>query len=204
MPKVYVIGKVPEYENMFTNNGWTISSYEDAEFVQFTGGEDVSPILYGEHNVYSGCNANRDTREVSIFRDALKKGKNLLSICRGSQFLTVMAGHSLWQDVNNHAIFKGHEATMYDGTIVQVSSTHHQMMRLDGVAPYELLMWAGRTTEKRGAHGVFKQDDKDDKRDVESVFHHEINALCFQPHPEFFDKTHQCQKAYFSLIEAMF
>lgn len=125
-------------------------------------------------------------------------------ITKLSQFLTVMAGHSLWQDVNNHAIFKGHEATMYDGEIVQVSSTHHQMMRLDGVAPYELLMWAGRTTEKRGAHGIFKQDGKDDRRDVESVFHHEINALCFQPHPEMYEKWHPCQDAYFKLIEMMF
>lgn len=204
MPKVYVIGKERAYEDMFTNNGWTLSSYEDAEFIQFTGGEDVSPILYGEHNVYSGCNANRDTREVSVFRDSLKRGKSILGICRGSQFITVMAGHSLWQDVDNHAVYRGHQATMIDGTTVEVSSTHHQMMRLDGVAPYELLMWAGLTDVKRGAHGVYNQDVTDTKRDVESVFHIEINALCFQPHPEFYDKHHPCQKAYFSLIDAMF
>jgi len=158
MPKVYVIGNDYPYEKMFERNGWELTSYEDAEFVQFTGGEDVSPILYGENNVGSGCNPRRDVVEVAIFRDAFRKQKNLLGICRGSQFLNVMSGHSLWQDVDQHAIGGGHIAILYDGSEVKVSSTHHQMMRLDGVGSHQLLMWAGRTTKKQSAYGFFPQE----------------------------------------------
>lgn len=206
MKTVYIVGGGLAFKQMFEENGWqVVDNKMEATFWQFTGGEDVTPILYGQKNVASGNNVHRDQQEINYFRQGLKLKKNLLGVCRGSQFLTVMSGHSLWQDVDRHAIGGTHEATMLsDGSKWEVTSTHHQMMNLDGATPYELLMVASRTTQKFDDKGKVTQDATDLERDIESVYYPLTNALSFQPHPEFTQKGHSCQQAYFTLINNYF
>lgn len=206
MKTVYIVGGGYAFKEMFQQNGWeVVSDKMEADFWQFTGGEDVTPLLYGQRNVASGNNVDRDRSEVSTFREGLKLGKNLLGVCRGSQFLTVMSGHSLWQDVDRHAIGGTHEATMVaDGSKWEVTSTHHQMMNLDGATPYEILMVASRTTYKFDANGKFAQAVEVEGRDIESVYYPLTKSLAFQPHPEFTEKGHSCQLAYFTLINKYF
>ncbi len=39
-----------QYLNMFVRSGWTISkTIKDADLIQFTGGLDMNPKLYGEY-----------------------------------------------------------------------------------------------------------------------------------------------------------
>lgn len=203
---VYIVGGGSAFSLMFKENGWeVVPDMMEADYWQFTGGEDVSPILYGQNNVASGNNFRRDVVEVAIFRAGVKEKKNLLGVCRGSQFLTVMSGHSLWQDVDNHAIGGTHKAVMLsDNSEWDVTSTHHQMMNLNGATPYELLMVAGRSSYKHDAYGHYEQDLVDAKRDVESVYFPITKCLAFQPHPEFTEKGHSCQNAYFNLIDKYF
>ncbi len=206
MKTVYIVGGGMAFTQMFQENGWeVVPNKQDAEFWQFTGGEDVSPILYGQRNVASGNSVSRDTVEVGVFREGLLQKKKLLGVCRGSQFLTVMSGHSLWQDVDNHAIGGTHKATMLNsGEDYDVTSTHHQMMHLNGDTPYELLMTASRTSYKLNDKGRAPMEEEEYGRDVEAVFYPITNALAFQPHPEFTPKGHSCQQAYFTLINNYF
>ena len=111
MPRVFVVGSsFGAYHDMFRRYGWEIAkSYDEADLLQYTGGEDVSPSLYGRtKHPRSYINRERDMRERIIFLRALKDGKPQAGICRGGQFLNVMCGGSLWQDVNNHAIAGKH------------------------------------------------------------------------------------------------
>ena len=203
-PKVYVIGQEYAYEQMFMRNGWlVVRDVEDADAIQFTGGEDVSPMLYAEpKHPSTGASPHRDAHEANIFN--LYEGeKAMLGICRGGQFLCVMSGGRLWQDVDNHGCHSGHMALDLDtGVSVLVSSTHHQMMDPSDVEDAEVLVVAGLTNRKSDGWGNnLKQDQADPHRDIEAVFFPDSQALCFQPHPEFFGADHPCQVLYFDLIK---
>lgn len=101
----------------------------DADVVVFIGGEDVDPALYNQENVASGFTASRDALEVEIYHRAKALGKVCFGICRGAQFLHVMNGGVLWQDVNNHA-GRSHTIVDLDEDVrLTVTSLHHQMLQ---------------------------------------------------------------------------
>ena len=69
--------------------------------VVFTGGQDISPALYGEEKLnetVNGCPA-RDTMEAIVLKLAMEQDKAILGICRGVQFINVSLGGSLYQDL---------------------------------------------------------------------------------------------------------
>lgn len=72
----------------------------DYDIILFPGGNDVDPDLYGEYNKYCiDIDTYRDNWESEVFSEALNRGKKLVGICRGSQFLNVKLGGSLYQDI---------------------------------------------------------------------------------------------------------
>lgn len=66
-----------------------------------TGGEDVSPFLFGEepHKNLGTVVPDRDIFDIELCRAAIKAGKPVLAICRGEQVLNVALGGSLYQDI---------------------------------------------------------------------------------------------------------
>jgi gamma-glutamyl-gamma-aminobutyrate hydrolase PuuD len=203
-PKIHVVGRDYSYEQMFIKNGWVpVDNPEDADAIQFTGGADVDPMLYNEpKHPRTGTNPMRDSAEAHIFY-TYENEKPMLGICRGGQFLCVMSGGRLWQDVDMHGISGVHAAVDIDTQqVVMVSSTHHQMMDPTTAENYSILVTSGRTTRKSDGWGNDIKQDKDvHDRDVEAVFFEDTQCLCFQPHPEFFDPSHECQRLYFDLIK---
>ena len=67
----------------------------------FTGGPDVSPALYGEEVLNDSviCLEKRDRMEQIVLQEALASRKPILGICRGVQFINVMMGGTLYQDI---------------------------------------------------------------------------------------------------------
>ena len=66
-----------------------------------TGGQDVSPALYGEaplEGLTVTC-PKRDEMEGIVLRLALDRDKPVLGVCRGLQFLNAALGGTLWQDL---------------------------------------------------------------------------------------------------------
>lgn len=125
--KIFVVGAAINYAS-WIENATLVQNIEDADIVLFTGGEDVTPSLYGEKAHYSTyCNLARDKQEMQIF-NSIKPSQLVIGICRGSQFTCVMNGGKLVQDVTNHAIHGTH--SIYDMKTKQtyeITSTHHQM-----------------------------------------------------------------------------
>ena len=121
--KIYVVGRAFEYANWM--EGKLTNVLEEADLVLFTGGEDVSPSLYGEpaHQTTS-FNMRRDVEEVDIFEKAVLLRKHIIGICRGSQFLCVMNGGKLVQHQMNPRYL--HPITLRDGSVINITSTHHQ------------------------------------------------------------------------------
>lgn len=200
---------------MYVAQDWTIvDSLIEADLVQFTGGEDVSPHLYGEYvHPTTGYSTQRDTYEAELYRLALSMGIPMAGICRGGQFLNVMNGGKLYQDVDEHAIYGTHTAYLVGGLVpVQVSSTHHQMMRpnLSPQAECHILLTAKLAHRKAHMSDLggttkypieaFSHVPEGD--DIEALYYASTNCLCFQPHPEFVGPDYRDMTAlYFNLIE---
>jgi anthranilate/para-aminobenzoate synthase component II len=186
MKKVYIEYGSQSYASLFAGMGFGIvHAPEAADFVCFTGGSDVTPYLYGDQKHRTTHNSfDRDERERKLFDYLLEKKVPMVGICRGAQFLNVMSGGRMYQDVSSH----GRSHTIVDrrtGETVYVTSTHHQMMLPQG--KYELIA----SSNLKGSREWFDQEvAKRDisEEDIEVVHYPLTNCLCFQPHPELYQE----------------
>ncbi len=165
--------------------------------VFLSGGADVSPAFYGERPASRtlGVDAARDEQEREVFRLARAANLPIIGICRGAQFLCVMAGGRLCQHLDGHGLERsqthGIRAIDLDGKArdLECSSTHHQMQLPPAGA--EVLAWA----EPRLAGGVYF--DGDDQliapaAEYEAVYYPRARSLGFQWHPEWMSPDHPC------------
>jgi len=75
--KIYVVGGSKSYAN-WMEPSFITNDITNADLVLFTGGEDVTPALYGEsENPRTGNNLDRDMKELEEF----KKAKELGCMC---------------------------------------------------------------------------------------------------------------------------
>ena len=70
--------------------------------ILLAGGDDISPLLYGEQpNKHLGeTNFLVDTHHLNLARIALEKRMPLLGICRGMQVLNIVKGGNVYQDLS--------------------------------------------------------------------------------------------------------
>lgn len=91
----------------------------------FTGGQDVNPKLYNEASLPEcgeSCDI-RDSMERKLLMSALEQDKAVLGICRGIQFINVILGGTLYQDlqVQKHSELEHHQTPPYDKPVHQVN-----------------------------------------------------------------------------------
>ncbi len=164
--------------------------------VLFTGGEDVWPALYGEStNSRTRYNSDRDEREILAFTLAKAYGIPMVGVCRGSQFLCVMAGGKLVQHVDNHG--RDHYVKMYNGELVVMTSTHHQMQLPPDDA--KVIGWVEPPIARVHLNG--NDEEIEMKRDVEVVYYSNINAVGMQYHPEIMERSSRGYKLASELVE---
>lgn len=116
-----------------------------------SGGNDVSPYIYGEDSsqFLRSTDPFRDEFEISLLKEAIKQGKPVLGICRGMQLINVAFGGTLYQDTSlnaNYTIqhfqqsdphFPIHSINVMENSILHsilgskamVNSIHHQMLK---------------------------------------------------------------------------
>lgn len=179
-----------------------VETPEEADVILFTGGADVNPELY--HHM------RHPTTFSAVYRDALcqelflyTEQKLYVGICRGGQFLHVMNGGKMAQDVNNHAIRDTHEINLLSGVTKTVSSTHHQMMLFDEetAETYNgiLVGWSDLSTRKivyDETTGEFENMKDRYQVDAEIIYYTDTKSLCFQPHPEFAFDTKKFEECF--------
>ena len=117
-----------------------------------TGGEDASPLLYGEEpirEVDTIC-FQRDNMEIEIIKRAYEKSISIFGICRGIQMINIALGGTIYQDIYRqipnslghiagssieggyHTIEIVKDSIMYEifnKERIQVNSQHHQSVR---------------------------------------------------------------------------
>ena len=202
MKNVFIIGGGRDYSFLFKHLGLgEVGSVKEADLICFTGGEDVTPSLYGDAaHPWTGNNPQRDAYENQIFKEALALGIPCVGICRGAQFLNVMSGGRMYQHVTEHC--HSHSLTdIESGELIYVSSTHHQMMM-----PSDKAVLVATANEKGTREWYDGQVAKRDvsKEDYEVVYYPHTNSLCFQPHPEFDSAEFVGMRRYFGDLLSRF
>lgn len=180
--KVAIIDGSMAYRTLFERLGHEIVlAIEDADFVCFTGGEDVSPTLYGHPKHPTTYNSlYRDEREEQAFRILQDRGIPSVGICRGGQFLNVMSGGQMYQDCTSHT--RPHDLIdSTTGEVVLVTSTHHQMMKPGKNAIIVATAHEGGTRTWWDGSSWIQEDSEED---YEVLYYPDTACLCFQPHPE--------------------
>lgn len=93
----------------------------------FTGGQDVSPEIYGETVKFDnvGCCKKRDALELALLEKALQQDKSILGVCRGVQFINAALGGTLYQDLPREisSPLEHHQTPPYDVPIHTVELT---------------------------------------------------------------------------------
>lgn len=218
--RFFVVGNDEGVKEMVRKRGHIVQSVidEHTEAVIFTGGEDVSPFLYGEPCLPgTQCNIIRDLKETAIFKE-LPSMMNKIGICRGAQLLNVLSGGSMWQDVGNHA--SGDHLIRIDWQpdekkrvgeyaikkqFIMATSTHHQMMiPCDGLAD----VWASaRISKHKIRHKEivnYTNEYDNDFEDPEVIYYWHNNTLCFQPHPEYEGAKGELVNYFWECVDLMF
>lgn len=100
-----------------------------------TGGEDISPLLYGENPIKEvvAISYDRDSMEMDLLKKAYEREIPILGICRGLQIINVALGGSLYQDIHIQLPFAlGHVST-YD-----ISQGYHSIDIIDDTILYDI------------------------------------------------------------------
>ena len=162
----------------------------------FTGGQDVSPELYGTKDATGTIvpSPERDRLETLLLEKALQADKAILGICRGLQFINAFLGGTLWQDlpwqhpsdtvhrqgkpygVPTHQVsISGELRSLLGKDILQVNTLHHQAVKdlADGLMPMAVapdgLIEAARMTNKRFVWAVQWHPEYMFKTDADSL-----------------------------------
>jgi GMP synthase-like glutamine amidotransferase len=164
------------------------ASPDEADLVVFTGGTDVDPALYGAkpYHKTERPDVERDAREMQLFLECKEKGIPMLGVCRGAQFLHVMQGGVLYQDVDNHN--RPHPIiSVSDGLIIpEASSVHHQMIYPDPKLGIQILATSNVANNRfKYKEGLMFTNTWDKRADVEAFFYRDTCVLGFQGHPEY-------------------
>jgi putative glutamine amidotransferase len=142
-----------------------------------SGGSDIDPSLYGEapHPKLGRVIRERDDFELALCREALRRDRPILAICRGHQVLNVARGGTLVQDIPSVVVAgvdhdarserweRSHEVRVLQGTrlreilgreTVAVNSFHHQAVDRLG----EGLVVSARSSEDRVVEAIEMPD----------------------------------------------
>lgn len=133
-----------------------------------TGGDDINPSLYNQHNTNSlGISDRMDETDLKVIKYAVDNSKPLMGICRGLQVINVFFGGSLHQDI------PGHKNTTHE---IQVSKTAYCKDTITTVNSYhhQIIDSLGKNLSVFAKHNDI----------IEGIYHKELPILAVQWHPE--------------------
>lgn len=174
----------------------------------FTGGQDVSPAIYGEETlpVCGDCCKERDEMERKLLALAWEQDKPVLGICRGIQFINAVLGGTLYQDLPSQkpSEVEHHQSPPYDEPI-------HDVRIVENSPLHRLLCQMKLSVNSYHHQGVKELSPKLDAMAystdglVEAVYAPEKKYIwAVQWHPEFsFLKDSNSRIIFQSFVESM-
>ena len=186
--------------DLTTDVHYFLKKPKEFKLVLFVGGEDVDPSLYGESSPLDMCASNlkRDRSEKVIFKHALNNNISMIGICRGFQFLNVMAKGRLMHHINRHA-GSVHSFDSYSlKKPIDVNSFHHQM-----VIPHKDSHVIGWPVDNISNvyYGKDDQSTEWNNPEVEAAIFPEVNACGVQYHPEWLAESSEAFSFFYNLAK---
>lgn len=171
------------YEMLARAHCQVVDTPEEADLVIFGGGADVDPALYGatKHR-RTHFDSSRDKKDIELYNLCYELGIPMFGICRGAQFLHVMNGGKLYQDVDGHVGDHSIWDLRLKQQIARVSSVHHQLVMDNTEGGMEIVADASRATQRH-----IDDSTVEDKKglDIEAFFYRESCSFGVQGHPEY-------------------
>ncbi len=171
--------------------------------VLLTGGEDVSPILYGEPVTSKEgiVSPQRDEFELRIIEMAEKRNLPILGICRGLQILTVYYGGKLIQDLEaisklKHWAFRGERAMPVHRVEIKKESILYELYREENLFVNSFHRQAILDVPK-----MFKISAVSEDGVIEAIESKEKKILGVQWHPEMMIHLHKQHLKVFKFFE---
>lgn len=179
------------------NSSEFIRNPRDFELVLFTGGADISPSLYRDRSPKGLCfsTPRRDMQEIAIYEEALKYDIPMAGICRGLQFLNVMAGGTMMHHIDGHEACT-HYMTTNDNKTILVNSLHHQMII---PTPNAIITaWS----KQRSSVYIGKNDEpvRWYHNEYEAAIFPEIKGFGVQYHPEMMTKNEEGYAYFYEMV----
>jgi len=174
---------------------YNVDLMKKCDFLLLTGGADINPSYYGQersdriHPSY--YDAKRDEKEFDLANEAILSDIPIIGVCRGAQWLAILAGGSLIQHVDGHETGM-HFLELYDPddpefNRVSMSTSHHQMCNLTGV-DHMLYAWTNHLSSLYlGQKGV-KLFPKGLTKEPEIFYIPNIRGFGIQGHPEYLSR----------------
>lgn len=124
MKGIEAAGGIPVILPLTTDHEIIQKLVEDFDGFLLTGGQDVSPKLYGEE-ILPECgqiNSERDEMERILIEKVIEMDKPMLGICRGIQILNTILGGTLYQDLpmQHQSEINHHMTPPYDRVVHKV------------------------------------------------------------------------------------
>lgn len=155
---------------------------DEISLILFTGGADITPGYYNDASPKNMCyyDEKRDKMETKIFNFARKLNIRCIGICRGIQFLNVMANGRMWHHVSGHELGMHDMCTATDETF-EVTTLHHQMIR-----PAKDTYIIGWSKYRKSNFYYGTNDEQEEKPDIEpeAALFPSIESAGVQYHPE--------------------
>lgn len=160
-------------------------SVDDADVVVFGGGADVNPDFYGEEKI-PGTYFIKDLDDKwrEHYNEALLKDKVMFGICRGAQFLHVMNGGKLYQDVDNHGGTQHVIVDLDDDYLLRCNSMHHQMLIPNDTIDILAVTNDQIATRFQTAKEVVYAGAGEPIMEIEAGYYHDTRCFFVQGHPE--------------------
>lgn len=179
-----VMNDEARFAGMFARAGCKRApSVLEADLVVFGGGSDVNPLLYGESRHESThFHDRRDQSDMALYVLCLEHGIPMFGVCRGAQFLHVMNGGKLFQDVDGHTGDHSIHDIKKKIHIEKVSSVHHQMVRPNATGGMEICAVAGKSRKRYKNHNTHEMGLSSD---IEAFFYRDTCCIGVQGHPEY-------------------
>ena len=125
---VKAVGAIPVLLPQITNEQEALNALKTVDAVILTGGEDINPSYYSEqpHQNLEKTKDDRDISDYWLLKVSLKEDYPILGTCRGMQFLNVVLGGSLYQDLPTEYV-----SNMVHRDPKKIAFTHHQIKIID-------------------------------------------------------------------------
>lgn len=124
MKGIEAAGGIPVMLPLTTDHEIIQKLVKDFDGFLLTGGQDVSPKIYGEE-ILPECgqiNSERDEMERILIEKVIEMDKPMLGICRGIQILNAVLGGTLYQDLpmQHQSEIDHHMTPPYDRVVHKV------------------------------------------------------------------------------------